>query len=69
MKQEYDFSDGVRGKYLKRYRSGSNVVVLDPEIASIFTSSEAVNEALRTVMRVAAHNKRQLRSRKTRRKA
>ena len=53
MKQEYDFSNGVRGKYYKRYQAGSNIVVLDPEIAAIFKTSEAVNEALRTLIRAA----------------
>jgi len=67
MKQEYDFSNGVRGKYQKRYRAGSNVVVLEPEIAAIFSSSEAVNEALRTLLRAAGHNKPLLRTRKARR--
>jgi len=58
MKQEYDFSNGARGKYHKRYKAGSNVVVLDPEIAKIFSSSAAVNQALRTLLRAARHNKR-----------
>lgn len=67
MKQEYDFSNGVRGKYQKRYRAGSNVVVLEPEIAAIFSSSEAVNEALRTLLRAAGLKKPLLRTRKARR--
>jgi len=61
---EHDFSKGVRGKYLKRYQAGSNVVVLDPEVADIFKDSEAVNAALRTLMLVAGHNKIQDRRRK-----
>jgi len=69
MKQEYDFSKGIRGKYLKRYQEGSNVVVLDPEIAEYFPDSGAVNDALRALMRAAGHNKAPLRSRKTRRRA
>ncbi len=67
MKQEYDFSNGSRGKYYKRYQAGSNIVVLDPEIAAVFNSSEAVNEALRALMRAAGHNKRVGRTRKARR--
>ncbi|MCP3997281.1 MAG: hypothetical protein GY722_19810 [bacterium] len=47
MRAEYDFSDGVRGKYAKRYAEGSNVVVLDPDFAEHFKTSEEVNEALR----------------------
>jgi len=69
MKQEYDFSGGVRGKYFKRYQAGSNVVVLEPEIAEYFTNSASVNEALRALMRAAGHNKSPLRTRKPRRRA
>jgi hypothetical protein len=47
MRAEYDFSKGVRGKYADRYAEGSNVVVLDPDVAKLFKTSEAVNEALR----------------------
>jgi hypothetical protein len=65
MKQEYDFSNGVRGKYLKKYQAGTNLVVLDPEIAAVFKSSEAVNEALRTIIRLTGHNKSVNRTRKT----
>jgi len=50
MKDNYDFSKGVRGKYAKRYAKGTNVVVLDPEIAKQFPTSEAVNKALRKVI-------------------
>ena len=67
MKQEYDFSNGVRGKYLKKYQTGSNVVILDPEIAAVFKNSEAVNEALRTIMRLTGNHKSVDRTRKTRR--
>ena len=48
MLDEYDFSDGVRGKYVERLAQGSNVVVLDPDVAEVFTDSESVNRALRT---------------------
>jgi hypothetical protein len=41
----------VRGKYAARYREGSNIVVLDPDVAEPFRTSEAVNEALREVAR------------------
>ncbi|HNX74828.1 MAG TPA: hypothetical protein PKM56_03950 [Candidatus Rifleibacterium sp.] len=47
MREEYDFSGGVRGKYAKRYAEGSNVIVLDPELAEMFPDSKAVNEALK----------------------
>lgn len=49
---EYDFSKGVRGKYAKRYAEGSNVVVLSPDMAKVFPTSESVNEALRTLVLV-----------------
>ena len=52
MLPEYDFSKGVRGRYAKRYAEGSNVVVLSPDLAKIFRTSESVNEALRTLVRV-----------------
>jgi Ribonuclease toxin, BrnT, of type II toxin-antitoxin system len=57
LRREYkrsDFPRGfVRGKYASRARAGSNVVRLDPEIASAFPTSEAVNEALSTVLKAA----------------
>ncbi|MCG3771687.1 MAG: hypothetical protein JW384_02879 [Nitrosomonadaceae bacterium] len=52
MLPEYDFSKGVRGKYAKRYAEGTNVVVLSPDMAKIFPTSESVNEALRTLVLV-----------------
>ena len=47
MADEYDVSKGERGKYAARYRQGTNVVVLDPDVASLFSDSQAVNDALR----------------------
>ena len=47
MRDEYDFSEGVRGKYAARFSKGSNVIVLDPDVASEFATNEAVNRALR----------------------
>jgi hypothetical protein len=49
MRPEYDFSGGVRGKYDERYAQGTNVVRLDPDVAEVFPSSEAVNSALRAL--------------------
>ena len=51
MRDEYDFSKGIRGKYAKRYPEGATVVVLDPDVAKEFSDATAVNEALRQVMR------------------
>ena len=44
---EYDLTEGVRGKYVERYRQGTNVVLLDPDVAEKFPTSESVNDALR----------------------
>ena len=52
MRPEYDFRGGVRGKYVARYRAGTNVVILDPDVAAVFGSSEAVNRALRALLEV-----------------
>ena len=49
MRAEYDFSNGVRGKYAKRFATGSNVVVLAPDVAERFKTSASVNKALRKV--------------------
>jgi len=53
MLDEYDFSEGVRGKYAKRYAEGTNIVVLSPDVAAVFPDSESVNEALRVLVKVA----------------
>jgi hypothetical protein len=47
MLEEYDFTGGVRGKYAKRYEEGTNVVVIDPDVAEYFPDHDSVNEALR----------------------
>lgn len=49
MLDEYDFSNGVRGKYAERYARGTNVVVLDPDVARVFPDAESVNQALRAL--------------------
>ena len=49
MLQEDDFTGGVRGKYAKRYAEGSNVVVIDPDVAEYFPDHDSVNEALRSL--------------------
>jgi len=50
---EYDFSAGVRGKYYQSYRQGSNIVLLDHDIAEAFPDAAAVNEALRMLIKLA----------------
>jgi len=47
MRKEYDFRGGVRGKYYKRYQEGTNIVLLDADLARVFRDSESVNVALR----------------------
>ena len=47
MRPEYDLRGGVRGKYYERYKAGSNVVLLEPDVAKVFRDSATVNEALR----------------------
>jgi hypothetical protein len=57
LRPEYDLKTllkgGVRGKYAERYRKGANLVLLAPDVAKAFPTEEAVNEALRLVMRIA----------------
>jgi hypothetical protein len=50
---DIDFSGGVRGKYAARYAAGTNLVLLSPDVAEIFPDSTAVNEALRTLVRLS----------------
>jgi hypothetical protein len=53
MRAEYDFSKGSRGVTAKRYAQGTNVVVIDPELQSLFPNAEAVNDALRSLASIA----------------
>lgn len=53
MREEYDFSGGVRGKHHEAYRKGTNVVLLDRDVAEVFKDSAAVNRALRAIAKVA----------------
>jgi hypothetical protein len=52
MQTEYDFGKGVRGKHAARYATGTNVVVLAPDVASHFRTADDVNETLRAVARL-----------------
>lgn len=56
---EYDFSNmtGVRGKYIERYKTTTNIVLLDPDVAQAFPTSDSVNEALRLLMQIAQRQK------------
>lgn len=53
MRPEYDFSNAARGVTAARYAQGTNVVLLEPDVAELFPDSRAVNEALRTLARLA----------------
>ena len=56
LRPEYDMKSllrgGVRGKYAARYREGTNLVLLEPEVAKAFPNEKAVNEALRLVIKL-----------------
>ena len=67
LRPEYDLGQllkkGVRGKYVERYRQGTNLVLLEPDVAEAFPTGTSVNEALRLViklMKLSATNKRKL---------
>ena len=65
MRAEYDFKNAVRGKYRDRLlEEVSNVVVLDPDVAEVFTDSASVNEALRVVIKAGKAVRRPTPSRK-----
>ena len=55
---DIDFAGGVRGKYAARYAESTNIVVLSPDVAEVFPNSEAVNEALRTLVRLSGKTAR-----------
>ena len=52
MKKEYDFSKGIKGKYAKRYDQGTNLVLLDPDVAEVFKTPTSVNQALRALAKI-----------------
>ena len=56
LRPEYDLSQlqgGISGKYAQRYKEGTNLVLLDPDVADAFPTEDSVNEALRLLMRIA----------------
>ena len=62
LREEYDetlLKNGVRGKYVQRLAAGSNIVRLAPDVAGAFPTEEAVNEALRLLLKVAKTTGRQ----------
>ena len=60
VRPEYDFSQmegGVRGKYVERYKGGTNIILLDPDVAEAFPTGADVNNALRLLMDIAKRKK------------
>jgi hypothetical protein len=53
MRDEYDFTGGVRGKYAARVAQGTNIVKLDPDVVRLFPDSASVNEALQFLAKLA----------------
>ena len=53
MRAEYDFSDAVQGRHHRAYKEGTNIVLLEPDIARVFRDSASVNRALRLLMEIA----------------
>jgi len=56
MLKEYDFSNGVRGKYAKAYKEGVNIVKLDTDVMKFFSDAKSVNEALRTLINLMSNS-------------
>ena len=57
MQAEYDFSRGVRGKHARRYQRGTNVVVLEPDVARVFSDAATVNDSLRALAGIIRRQK------------
>jgi hypothetical protein len=55
--EEYDFSQGVQGKYAKRYAEGTNVVIIEPDVAKVFPDHDSVNQALRSLVEIIRRQK------------
>lgn len=58
MLEEYDFNQGIPGKYAKRYSEGTNIVVIDPDVAEFFPDNDSVNKALRSLTEIIKEQKR-----------
>ena len=64
MPAEIDFSGGECGRYAKRFAEGTNLVMLEPDVAEVFPDSESVNAALRVVLRASVKARQQRKSRR-----
>ena len=58
MLEEYDFSKGVQGKYAKSYAEGTNVVIIEPDVAKVFPDHDSVNQALRSLVEIIRRHKK-----------
>lgn len=58
LRPEYDFAGAIRGATVTRYRQGTNVVVIDPDVLDVFPDSAAVNDALRALAAVIRQRRR-----------
>ncbi|MCX5817564.1 MAG: hypothetical protein NTX75_15235 [Proteobacteria bacterium] len=58
MLEEYNFSDGVQGKYSRRYSEGTNVVVIEPDVVKFFPDHDSVNHALRSLSEIIKKQKK-----------
>jgi hypothetical protein len=58
MLPEYDFSNGIRGKYAKRFAKGTNVVLIEPDVFEYFPDQKSVNEALRSLVNIIEQHKK-----------
>lgn len=63
MWENYDFAGGVRGKYARRYARGTNLVLLDTDVAKAFPSAASVNESLRALAAMISGRKEPIKSR------
>lgn len=57
MLEEYDFTNAVQGKYSKEYAEGTNVVMIEPDVAIYFPDHDSVNEALRSLIEIIKKQK------------
>jgi hypothetical protein len=57
MLEEYDFSNGIQGKYAEKFEEGTNVVVIDPDVAKFFPDHDSVNQALRSLTEIIKSQK------------
>ena len=65
MRREYDFRHGTRGKHAGHYAAGTNVVVLDPDVAKEFPTADVVNETLRAVSKLLQGRKNRISKRRS----